>query len=188
MMCALTLNSLSLELSMQIGNVAILLERGNETDHYDFLELYYRRWKSKEMAVLKDCEERNSTSGRRASETDVASEAWADEPSDAVAKSVTDDGRRDLVVSFATGMPDKKRLTPKERTGGNPQILDRPFFSRAWHPYDWYIRSGTEVSTNCALHSCVNTLIISHFVLSTISVTRDRCLSLLALRLCIGVY
>jgi hypothetical protein len=44
------------ETFFQIGNVAILLEAGNDTDFYDFLDLYLRRWKKEQKRVFEFCQ------------------------------------------------------------------------------------------------------------------------------------
>lgn len=37
--------------------MAILLEKGTEDDHYDFLELYIQRWRQEHEKILLKCNE-----------------------------------------------------------------------------------------------------------------------------------
>jgi len=46
-----------------IGNVAIFLEMGNETDSYDFLELYISQWQMEMQRVRSSCELRRLSGG-----------------------------------------------------------------------------------------------------------------------------
>lgn len=62
--------------TLQIGNVAIFLERGTEEDHYDFLELYLRRWRKEARLTKYDCDARQrqllGTTGRRQAMKDTS--------------------------------------------------------------------------------------------------------------------
>jgi hypothetical protein len=140
----------------QIGNVAIFLERGNDTDHYDFLDLYTRRWLKTERAVFQACRARNMTPSSRRRGT-------------------------------ATGTDDDiHELSTRQTAGGLPQWLSKPFFNRSYHPYDWYVKSGTEVSARCDSKYTTKATSRSHFLLSITSDTRVQWPSLRALTRCTG--
>jgi hypothetical protein len=95
--------------------VAILLERGNETDHYDYLELFIRRWKREANIIQQDCMGRNYTASSTPSLRQTENRA-----------------REDRIAKIST--PDM----PAE-------IVDTRYYSRELHPYDWYKKTNTEV-------------------------------------------
>jgi hypothetical protein len=47
------------------------------------------------------------------------------------------------------GPGDLPELTARQTAGGSPQVLDRRYFKREYQPYDWYAKTGTEVSDHC---------------------------------------
>jgi len=49
------INSLFLFALHQIGNISILLEKGNPNDKYDFLDLYIRKWQKVANKVARKC-------------------------------------------------------------------------------------------------------------------------------------
>jgi len=102
----------------QIGNVAVLLEKGSEADHFDTLELYIQRWLQEEDAVIQDCFERNFTESNEPSARRQAEWAYGDLLSNQ--------------TTFTTG----------------PEKIRRPEFKRHLDPYDWYPKSRTEVYAN----------------------------------------
>jgi hypothetical protein len=102
-------------LFLQIGNVAILLERGDETDHYDYLDLFVRRWRREAIAIKQDCIRRNYTASSTPSLRQTENRA-----------------REDRIAKIST--PDM----PTE-------IVDTGYFSREFQPYDWYKKTNTEV-------------------------------------------
>jgi hypothetical protein len=93
---------------------------GDDTDHYDFLDLYTRGWFNAERAVKKACKARNMTTS-----------------------SLDDQTRR---RGSETGGGDLPKLTARQTTGGLPERMTRPFFNRTYQPYDWNAKAGTEVS------------------------------------------
>jgi len=75
------------------------------------------------------------------------------------------------------------QLSPKQTAGGAPQVLKKSYFNRTFHPYDWYQKSGTEVSARTLfsfdrLHD-IHFLTLSNFVQSIIFDMRVQCQSLL---------
>jgi hypothetical protein len=99
----------------QIGNVAILLEKGDETDHYDYLDLFVRRWRREAIIIEQECMQRNYTASSTPSLRQTKNRASEDR----IAKMSTPD-------------------TPTE-------IVDTAYFSREFQPYDWYKKTNTEV-------------------------------------------
>jgi hypothetical protein len=108
---------------LQIGNVAIFLEAGDETDWYDFLDLYTRYWLKAERKIRRACKKRNQTSIL-----------------------LGDQSRR---RGSETGAGDLPELTVRQTAGGSPQVVKRRYFNREYQPYDWYAKTGTEVSAHC---------------------------------------
>jgi hypothetical protein len=95
---------------------------GDDTDHYDFLDLYTRYWLKAERAVEKACKARNRTTS-----------------------SLGDQTRRRGSETGAGNLPE---LTARQTAGGLPQVLTRRHFNRTYQPYDWNVKAGTEVSAH----------------------------------------
>ena len=131
MLCVLLTPTLVLD---QIGNVAILLEQGEETDDYDFLELYIRRWKKEQRLVREAC----GVTGLLEEQEFYKADDEEQEENGFL--------RRALGVEQET-VQAKRRAEHDE----SPQILSKPWFNRTFNPYDWYVKTETEVGQSSVL-------------------------------------
>jgi hypothetical protein len=125
---------------MQIGNIVIMLEEGTEADRYDFLDLHLEGWQKAANATLAACST-NVKRQRRAEEED------GDEIH--VAASNTTSRRRlpgvELHDPSFSRDPSQPVFIPNGTTRTN--------YTRAWHPYDWYIKANTEVRERIVRHA-----------------------------------
>lgn len=101
----------------QVGNVSWLLEEGEESDVYDFLELYIRRWQGVAARIEEDCSSRRMLRATGQVPLETA-------PTPAAAP------RR------------LSQILPTDWNGEGEapepmQHLTRPYFNRTFHPYDW---------------------------------------------------
>lgn len=103
----------------KIGNVSIFLQKGSIDETYDFLELYIRSWQATALKVQEACNLRRRLQ--------------------ALAINTTGDDDDD-VESFQPGLEDGEY---DDR--GLGQQMHRDYFDREFQPYDWYVKSGTEV-------------------------------------------
>jgi hypothetical protein len=115
-------NGLQLDL-LQFANVAIFLEKGVDSDHYDFLELYIQEWKRKEKLVLDSCTKRRLDVENRGDEEWLLNAAEASESS-------------------------SQNLLRNLNVGPTP-ILSLPYFSREFHasiPMTALVNSAAETT------------------------------------------
>jgi hypothetical protein len=94
-------------LFVQIGNVAIFLEKGVDSDHYDFLELYIQQWMKAARLIRDSCKKRELFVDDRGYEEWLAEASPADQSSS-----------EDLLRKLAVGP------TP---------VLSLPYFNREFH-------------------------------------------------------
>jgi hypothetical protein len=124
----------------KIGNLSILLQEGGPNDRYDFLDLHIQGWVEAAKKVIDKCNSR-----RRLTELDDT-EAELDAALEAVgyfALNVTTEERRSLFPLH----------DPKfHRDPTQPRAVQKPWYDRTWHPYDWYIKANTEV--RCTVCRC----------------------------------
>jgi hypothetical protein len=164
---------LPLLLCEQIGNLAIFLERGRESDHYDFLELYIRHWRAAAKRISDACAVRQRH--RAAEEGDGQSIAQLlgsanfsrDSPT---SQSIIRDSQP-LAQDDDLQMVDDKGVTFQDDDLSAPNVNDdgprleddllvfsqdgddetlginiqRPYFNRTFQPYDWYAKAKTWV-------------------------------------------
>lgn len=97
-----------------IGNVAVLLEAGDEDDHYDFLELYIRRWIEELKVVEENC---NSTRRMMRGDASAMDEDFDEADDHGTIRSLK-----------------KRRLEEPEKP---IQYLEKKHYEGEFHPYDW---------------------------------------------------
>ncbi|KAL7567702.1 hypothetical protein ACA910_012039 [Epithemia clementina (nom. ined.)] len=117
-----------------IGNVAVLLEAGTEDNHYDFLELYIKRFHQEARKTKTSCMSRrlstsSSTKGLQDVRTDEAMVADDNDESDA-------EPNRDL-----TELEDDREMAYIREMD---YVNKPPFYTGYFHPYMWYADVGTE--------------------------------------------
>jgi hypothetical protein len=127
----------------KIGNLSILLQEGGPNDRYDFLDLHIQGWVEAAKKVIDKCNSR-----RRLTELDdTAAEL------DAALEAV---GYFALNVTTTT-TEERRSLFPLHdpkfhRDPTQPRAVQKPWYDRTWHPYDWYIKANTEV--RCTVCRC----------------------------------
>lgn len=108
-----------------------MLEVGGSDDKYDFLDLYIRQWRKEEQRVLELC----FPGGLSNNSSNLNG---------------FDDGGEGEGNQSGAGSEQNGKLTfplhdPRFTTDrSQPEIQSKPYFNRAWHPYDWYVRANTE--------------------------------------------
>ena len=102
------------------------LERGNKTDHYDFLELYLRSWQQQADATYNACKKRRLL---KEDGSDNEDEVWANED--------------DLDEKLSHDASDNHARRGLKANG--PQMMTYDYFNRSYNPYDWMERANTEV-------------------------------------------
>jgi hypothetical protein len=102
----------------QVGNVSWLLEEGEESDVYDFLELYIRRWQLVASRVEEGC-----AAGR-------------------MLRGATEQDSLESTPTPAAAPRHLSVLLPSEWNGEGEepapmQHISHSYFNRTFHPYDW---------------------------------------------------
>jgi hypothetical protein len=92
------------------------LEKGNETDYYDFLDLYIRRWRKEAKLIRESCVQRK-----------LISADFFDEDEDDDDFDIDDYDDLDIDVDVS-----------------DERLLRHRQFRRRFHPYDWLKKVGTE--------------------------------------------
>lgn len=126
----------------------VLLERGRAADEYDFLELYLRQWSIAALKIQRACARRvligefdDHPKGRRFFTNqfkDLVEELLENFNSSQVEEIQVEEAPDDddvIILNQIFSPP------PFE-----PQMIRRRYYSRQWHPYDWYDKTDTEVS------------------------------------------
>lgn len=107
-----------------------MLKKGSLNNRYDFLDLYLHAWAKKAQEVYYKC-----------FSSDIAESLSFD------LYSAFEDEAGDLMAGDDLDVDDEYRLHepryPEEPS--QPRSVSEVYYDRQWHPYDWYVKSNTEV-------------------------------------------
>ena len=132
----------------QIGNVSILLEKGNETDHYPYLELYIEAWKNRTEDIKAACATRNMT-------TEHDEDSLEEVDDDAITEN-------DGIIPPTNHSHVRRRAQPSK--GPDPEWIETQSYQGPFDPYDFYAKTGTEVrpqysTMNICGAACTHTIV-----------------------------
>lgn len=116
-------------LHSQIGNVAIMLEKGTPEDRYDFLNLYFKEWQKEEDKVIAKCFP-NGLPGSDKNDNE---------------KEDDEDDDKDKTPAAPRSQKAYPLHNPRYKIDkSKPQMIKESYYKREWHPYDWYVQANTE--------------------------------------------
>lgn len=137
-----------------IGKVVVFLEKGNESDHYGFLQKYIGKWKNEERRVRQNCARRklgqqeftnNHNAKVEADEflgtepqTEASPNYFGLEEYDIETRQIIEEQEADDFLRTWNYMMEH------EFTGNETYTFHRELENDRYHPYDWLIKVQTE--------------------------------------------